>query len=89
MPVFAHICPVTSQVLDPIERATEADYINLWNRDAIGDWNIGQVPATTAEGKPIKHGARDNGDGTYTNQEDIPPPAPIIRDPVVEDPENP
>lgn len=90
MPVFAHICPVTSQVLDPIERASEADYIKLWHPDVIGGWTISQVPATTVEGKPIKHGARDNGDGTYTNQEDIPPPPPVYHEPVEEtEPEGP
>lgn len=84
MPTYAHI--ETGRALDPINCASVEAYLKLFHPSVTGDWNVQEVPSTTAEGNRIRHNAISNGDGTWTNQQDIPPPPPVIHEPVEEQP---
>lgn len=64
MTTFAHI--ENGYVIDPYDHATIAEYKSRFG--ALADqWVIVSVPSGTV------HGAKDNGDGTFTN----PPPPPL------------
>ncbi len=72
MPTFAHI--ETGAALDPIERDTADAYRALYAPAVVALWTVAEVPAGT------KHGAKANGDGTYTNPAETNPTSPVVFD---------
>lgn len=77
MPKFGHIH--NGSVLDVHENASLEEYKARFSNEVIGWWSshtFVQLPDTDSEGDPIKHGAVSNGDGTYTNPENVPIPEP-------------
>ena len=59
MSKFAHI--ETGFALDPHESDSAEAYLKRFTEDATKDWLVVEVP------KGTEHGAKDNGDGTFTN----------------------
>ncbi len=66
MTTFAHT--ETGQALDPRIEKSKQDYYDKSSELVRDDWIIIQVPDGT------QHGAKDNGDGTFSNP--APPPKP-------------
>lgn len=67
MTLFAHI--ETGQALDPWNNDTQGEYLDRFSGVNTDGWVIAEVPDGTC------HGAKSNGDGTYTNQ--IAPTPPV------------
>jgi len=72
MATFAHI--ETGAALDPIERDTADAYRALFASSVTQSWTVSEVPAGT------QHGAKPNGDGTYTNPANPQPQADVVFD---------
>ncbi len=69
MPFFAHT--ELGYAADVQEDATEQNYLARFSGINTSSWVVTQVPAGTQQG------AKDNGDGTFTN----PTPAPVPASP--------
>lgn len=67
MTTYAHI--ETGQALDPWENDSQDEYLARFSGVDTDAWTVVSVPVGT------KHGAKANGDGTYTNPSISPPPA--------------
>ena len=52
--------------LDPYESDSAEAYLKRFTTDATKDWLVVEVPNNT------EHGAKDNGDGTFTNPAAVP-----------------
>lgn len=70
MTTFAHT--ETGQALDPATANDSAEYAARFNAEAMIGWEIAQVPDGT------RHGARSNGDGTYTSPATVSVARPLI-----------
>lgn len=68
MSLFAHV--ETGAALDPQENKTADEYLKRYAGELTKQWVVKQVPDGTV------HGAKDNGDGTYTNPQPAPTPEP-------------
>lgn len=66
--LFAHI--ETGFAIDVIEASSQQSYEKLFAGDLVQKWTVVSVP----NGTP--HGAKSNGDGTYTNPSTAVPSAP-------------
>ena len=66
--LFAHI--ETGYALDVQENVTAEDYLARFTSDVSELWTVSAVPTGT------QSGAKSNGDGTYTNPDPPPNPAP-------------
>lgn len=79
MATFAHLAPGSTEVLDPRVSESVETYKESWGVVAETTWaehTFKQVADGTV------HGAKDNGDGTYTNPtvpEPTPTPKPLTK----------
>lgn len=75
MATFAHFAPSATEVLDPRVADTVEDYKASWGALAETTWSRHTFKQVT---DGTVHGAKDNGDGTFTNPT-VPTPSPVLK----------